>query len=89
MNIFKYYSLDESKDKEKVLDKLDVLEEEGKIEYVLENNDIIEIDDIDLDIIETKNLLKFFDTNDVFPYLEREDDDDSDDLFDEDFYDDY
>lgn len=88
MNIFKYYSLDETKDKDKVLDRLDVLEEEGKIELILEG-DIIEIDDIDLDIVETKNLIKFFDDNDVFPYLEREEDDSDEDLFDEDFYDDY
>jgi hypothetical protein len=86
MNIFKYYSLDEVKNKEKVLNKLDTLEEEGKIEFFLDG-DIIEIDDIDLDIVETKNLIKLLDDNDVFPYLDREDED-SGSYFDEDFFED-
>lgn len=78
-----HYSLDECLDNKKVIDRLSVLENDGKISYDIDN-DILEIEDIDLTDKELENLLKLFYDNDVIEYKERSDD--SDDGF-EDFYD--
>ena len=86
MNINRFYSLDETTDKDKVLDKLDKLEENGKISFILEDNNIIDIEDLDLDIPETKNLISFFEKYDVLEYTDREDDS-NDSYFDPSFYD--
>ncbi len=82
MELFNYYSLDEVIDRKSVMSRLKSLKKEGKIEFQFEG-EIINIKDIDLDEIETDELVKLFDSNDVFPYLEREDDNDDE------YYDDY
>lgn len=88
MNIFRFYSLEETKDKDLVFEKLENLEDAGKISFIIEQeNDIIDIEDLDLDLPETKSLIKFFEDKDVFPYLDREDDSD-DGYFDTDFFED-
>lgn len=84
---YNYYSLDECRTKDIVIERLEKLKDIGKIDYTLDSYDIIEIDDIDLDEEEIESLEDFFYDNDVIPYLEREDDEDDED---EDyFYDDY
>jgi hypothetical protein len=77
MELFNYYSLDEVIDRKSVMSKLKSLKKEGKIEYQLEG-EIVNIEDIDLDETETEELIELFDANDVFPYLEREDENDDD-----------
>lgn len=84
---YNYYSLDECRTRDKVIERLEKLKDLGKIDYDIDADDIIEIDDIDLDEEETESLEDFLYENDVMPYLER-DDEDEDDLYD-DFYDDY
>jgi hypothetical protein len=80
MKLFSYYSLDECADRKKVLGKLKALVKEGKIDYDLDKTtDVFHIEDLDLDEEDIESLVELFDDNDVFPYLEFEDDDDSDD----------
>lgn len=84
MKLHKYYSLYEIIDEEQVFDKLDYLASQSKLNYV-EENDIIELDDWGLDIQEIKDLIEVFSTNDVLPYLEKEEDDDDIGYIDSDF----
>lgn len=82
MALFNYYSLDECTDKKSILKRLKELQKEGKIEFDLDG-EIFEIRDIELEEEEIDELVEIFDQKDVFPYLERdgEDDDDNDDYF--------
>ena len=84
MELFNYYSLDEVIDRKSVMSKLKSLKKEGKIEYQLEG-EIVNIEDIDLDETETEELIELLDANDVFPYLEREDENDDDDYYGDDY----
>lgn len=80
MELFNYYSLDECTNKKGIVKKLKELKKEGKIEFDLDG-DIFKIQDIELDDEEIEELIESFDENDIFPYLEREDDSDDDDLY--------
>lgn len=86
---YNYYSLDECRTKDLVIERLDKLKSQGKIDYQIDS-DVLEIDDVDLDEEETEELDDFLYENDVMPYLEREDEDEDDfgDLYD-DFDDEY
>ena len=77
MEIFNYYTLDECINKDAVIEKLDDLLNDGKINYEIER-DILNIQDIDLDEREIEEINELFEDMDVFPYLEREDEDDQD-----------
>lgn len=88
MDLYNYYSLDEVIDRKSVLSKLKQLKKEGKIDYSVED-DVVKIEDLDLDESETEELLEVFDQNDVFPYLDRDDDDDNFDNFYDDEQEDY
>jgi len=80
MKLFSYYSLDECADRKKVLASLKQLVKEGKIEYSIEKStDVMHIEDLDLEEDEIEELLDLFDENDVFPYLEYEDDEEDED----------
>jgi hypothetical protein len=83
----KYYSLDECFEQDAVFDYLELLEENNKIEFEIIDNDIIKIKDTGLLLKETKNLIKFFEDNDVIEYKDFDDEDDEDDeeVDDEDF----
>jgi hypothetical protein len=83
MTLFNYYSLDETTNRKEVISVLKSLKKEGRILYELES-DIFKIEDIDLDEDELSELLDLFEENDVFPYLDREDDEaDMDDYYDD------
>lgn len=85
--LFTYYTLDEVIDRDLVVDTLKSLKRESKIELSFEG-DIFKIKDIDLEESEIEELLDLFDENDVFPYHERDDEDEDyfDDFYDEDEY---
>lgn len=83
--LFKYYSLDEAVNKDFVINELNSLKEDCKIELNFEE-DIFKIKDIDLEESEIIELIELFEENDVFPYYERDDDED-DDIWDN-YYDD-
>jgi hypothetical protein len=91
MNLFQYYSIDECLDTKLVIKKLNELKKEGRIDYKIEDQDLIKVKDIDLDEDEIEDLIKLFDSNDVFPYLEKDEDDEDDsylyDDMDDDSYD--
>ena len=92
MELERYYSLDECTDRKKVISTLKKLEKECKIEYELEKStDIFEIEDLDLEDDDIEELLKMFESLDVFPYLDKDDGDDDDDNYgdDEDYDNDY
>lgn len=85
--LFKYYSLDEVINRDLIIDRLESLKKECKIELNFEG-DIFKIKDIDLEESEINELIELFEENDVFPYYDREDDDD-DDIWDNYYDDDY
>ena len=85
--LYKYYNLEEVTNRKPVINKLNKLKAEGKIEFDLDV-DLLKIEDIDLDISELDNLIKFFDKYDVFKNLDIEEDEENfDDYYqDEDEY---
>jgi glutaredoxin len=87
MKSTKFYSLDECSDKDKVLEKLDALADDRKIDYEYVEADLIKVKDLSLTIKESKDLSKFLHDNDViedFDFEEDEDDDEYGDDFDSD-----
>ena len=89
MELYNYYSLEESINRKEVLKRLKQLQKESKIKFELDG-EVFKIQDLDLEEAEVDELIELFDKNDVFPYLDR-DDEDEDDLYDgfEDYEDDY
>lgn len=85
MELYNYYSLDEAIDRKSVLKRLKQLQKESKIEFDLDG-EVFKIEDLDLEESEIEELIELFDENDVFPYLDRDEDDDDYDDF---GYDDY
>jgi hypothetical protein len=75
--LFNYYSLDEAVNKDLVINKLKTLKRDCKIELNFDG-DIFKIKDIDLEESEIDELIQLFEENDVFPYYDREDDEDDD-----------
>ena len=89
MKLFNYYSIDECKDRKKLFEKLDRLRDDGKIEYEMDGRDLFKIDDLDLEESDIEDLNEFFDNQDIFPYLEYDDEEDSDEYGYDDEEDDY
>jgi hypothetical protein len=75
MELFNFYNLDECVNKKKVLKKLNQLLDEGKIDFSVDR-EILKIEDLDLSESEVEGVAELLDSNDVFPYLDKEDDDD-------------
>ncbi len=89
MKLYNYYSLDECVDRKKVIAALKRYVKEGKIEYDLDKTtDVFHLEDLDLEEEDVEQLLELFDSNDVFPYLDYEDEDDDEDGGYDDYYDD-
>lgn len=90
MKLCKYYSLDECHDREIVLNELEILQSDSKIEFNLFDDDVIKIKNVGMNAKEIKDLLSFFKDNDVLDYPDYEEfvDDDYDD-YDEEDIDDY
>lgn len=88
MELSNYYNLVECIDRKGVISILKKFKKEGKISYALDGDEL-NVEDLDLDEDEIDYLCDFFDKNDVFPNLDKEDDDL--DEYDDDFgdYDDY
>lgn len=72
MELFNYYSLCECTNFNPIKKKLNILQDDGKIEYE-KDKDILKIVDIDLDEYEIEDLNKLFDKYDVFVYPDYED----------------
>jgi len=89
MKLFNYYSIDECKDRKKLFEKLDRLRDDGKIEYEMDGRDLFKIDDLDLEESDIEDLNEFFDNQDIFPYLEYDDEEESDEDYGYDDEDDY
>lgn len=85
--LFTYYTLDEVIDRTLIVNTLKKLKSEAKIELSIDG-DIFKIKDIELEESEIDDLLDLFDSNDVFPYhdIDDEDDDYSDFYRDDDEY---
>jgi hypothetical protein len=90
MKLNKYYSIDECNDEETLFQRLDALQDEGKIEYQKNDNWSIKVTDLDLSTKEEEDLVKFFESLDLYP-TDGDDEDDYDAFGDEydDFEDDY
>jgi hypothetical protein len=89
----RYYSLDECSDRSVVIDRLDEMQNDGKIYFSIVESDIVKIVDGGLTVKEMKDLVSFFDVNDVIEYMDYEDlygdeDDDLDDEYEDDEYED-
>jgi hypothetical protein len=87
----KYYSLDECYQKDKVFDHLEELQNEELIVFEIMDSELIKIKDIGLSEKQTKDLVDFFDNNDVidYEYDDFDDEEDSDGDFDDYPKDDY
>ena len=80
MTLHNYYTLDECTNKKSILRKLKEFEKEGKIEFEVEKStDVVTIEDLDLEDDDIEYLVDLFEKNDVYPYLDKDDDDDYDD----------
>jgi hypothetical protein len=82
----KFYSLDECYNKNVVFDYLENLQNEEIVVFEILDYDIIKIKDIGLSDKQLKELVNFFDNNDVIDYSDYdvdEDDDDDDDDYNE------
>jgi hypothetical protein len=80
MELSNYYNLIECVDRKGVISILKKFKKEGKISYALDGDEL-NIEDLDLDEDEIDYLCDFFDKNDVFPNLDKDDDlDDYDDF---------
>ena len=79
----RYYSLDECSNKEKAYEYLGKLEEDSKVVVTTIETDVIKIKDIGLTIKETKDILRYFEDNDIIEYtdIDDEDEDDEDEEF--------
>ena len=84
----KFYSLDECSNQDKVIEKLDLLADDRKIDYEFVEADLVKIKDISLTTKEIKELNNFLQNNDVIEDKDYEDEDyeDEDDSYDEDDY---
>lgn len=92
MELERWYSLDECTNRKLVLKQLKDLQKEGKIDFDLDKStDVFEIEDLDLEDSDIDELLDLFEKNDVFPYLDKDEDDEEDDYgyYGEDEEDDY
>jgi len=87
--LFTRYSFDECSNETKLFEKLDILVEDGKIEYNTEDQYLFKIKDIDLTDDEIEDLCQIFDKLEVYPFIEETDSDDDFDDFDDDSDDDY
>ena len=88
MNLFNDYSMDECIDRKKVMSKLKSFEKDGKIEYIVDQqNDTFRLTDLDLEDDDIEDLIRLFDQNDVFPYMDYNEEEDGgeegDDYYDE------
>lgn len=77
MELFNFYNLDECSDLKAVKKRLEVLQEDGKIDYSIDG-DILKIKDLDLDENEIPELAEFLDELDIFPYPDYQDEEDDD-----------
>jgi hypothetical protein len=76
-NNFNYFSLDECIDQDLVFEKLDKLQDDGKISYSVDS-EIVKLEDLDLEEKDIKELEQLFYNNDVYPYIDLDDDDEDD-----------
>jgi len=74
MELSNYYNLVECVDRKGVISILKKFKKEGKISYALDGDEL-NVEDLDLDEDEIDYLCDFFDKDDVFPNLDKEDDD--------------
>ncbi|CAG7580455.1 MAG: hypothetical protein SLAVMIC_00424 [uncultured marine phage] len=82
MELFSYYNLSESVNAELVLDKLENLSSELKIDYSYNSTkEVFKIVDLDLTIDELQQLKKIFDDNEVLPDFDAGDMEDYNDLY--------
>lgn len=73
MELSNYYNLVECVDRKGVISILKKFKKEGKINYALDGDEL-NVEDLDLDEDEVDYLCEVFDENDVFPNLDKEDD---------------
>lgn len=87
MKLHKYYSIDECNNEEALFEKLESLQNDGKIEYQKNDNWSIKVTDLELSTKGEEDLAKFFESIDLYPTDGDEDEDydffDDDDEFDE------
>jgi len=89
MKLHKYYSIDECNNEELLLERLEFLQEDDKIEFELLDKWTLKIKDIDLTTNEEKKLVELFEELGLYETtVEDEDEDESYEEYDE-FEEDY
>jgi hypothetical protein len=91
MELNNYYSLDEVLDRDIIIGTLKKLKRDGKIDFYIESDNIeyFFIEELDIEDHELEDLLNLFDENDVYPYYDKDIDDNSDDDYLDQWDDDY
>lgn len=87
MKLKKFYSIDECSNEDLLFEKLDQLQDDGKIEYEYEDNWSIKLVDVELTPTDEKDLINLFEKLDVYPNLDKEEADLEEESYD-DFYED-
>ena len=82
----KYYSLDECYQKDIVFDHLEDLQNEELIFFEIVDSEIIKLKDLALSEKQIKDLVVFFDDNDVIECSDYDDSDEGEDDYDDDDY---
>jgi len=88
MKLCKHYSLDECSEKNLIIEKLEELQLDSKIEYDFVESEIFKIKDTGLTVKDSKELISFFNEYDVIDYPDYENLYDEDDIDEEDEEDD-
>jgi len=89
MKLHKYYSIDECNNEDILLERLESLQEDGKVEFELIDKWTLKIKDVDLTTNEEKKLIEFFEDLNLYDTtVDEDDEDDSYEEYDE-FEDDY
>jgi hypothetical protein len=79
MKLNKYYSIDECNNEETLFERLESLQEDGKIEFEKLDNWTIKIKDLDLTSSEERKLIEFFEEIGLYDTTIDDDDDDDED----------
>jgi hypothetical protein len=85
----KFYSLDECSNKDNVFEYLEELSADSKISFQTVDYDVIKIKDLSLSVKDQKELLNFFDKNDVIEYADYESYSSEEDIDEDDEYGDF
>jgi hypothetical protein len=79
MRLYRYYSFEECEVEDEVIEYLDELEYEGKVNWEMIDQSIFKIEDSDLSEYDERLLVEYFLDKNIIPSSDFEEDDDMED----------